>query len=200
MSDETTSQEGTGTSAQPTTEGTDTTSQQQTPPTVETKPEKPPERVFTQTELNAIVRKAKEEERKALEQAKAEADMSAAEKEKARADKAEELAKSKDAQLRRLAILNAARDGAESLSLSFNPGALEDAYKLGAFDAIELDDEGNPQQVESALKTLQKSKPYLLKAAARDVPDLDADRRGTRQPGEMTDDEQAALKSRFRIG
>jgi hypothetical protein len=196
-----TSQEGTGTEAQNSTSGNGTqagTSTEATPTTVvETIPAKT-ERVYTQTELNAILSKAKKDERKVIEDAAAAKDMTEAQKEKKRADDLQAELVRTQSQSKRLAILHKARDEAEKMGVSFVSSGLEDAYALGAFGGIELDEQGDPQGVDKALGALQKSKDYLFKKAAVQVPDLNSQNRGAGD-GAMTPEQVEDLKRRGRI-
>lgn len=80
----------------------------------------------------------------------------------------------RDAKLRRLTILDAARDEAERQGLAFNAGALTDAFELRAFESVEIGEDGKAQGVDAALKELVKARPYLVKDTKRTAPDLDA--------------------------
>ena len=98
-----------------------------------------------------------------------------------RVESAEQLTKQQGSELHRYRVLELAREEAVRLGLSFEAGALTDAYALGLFGGVKAGDDGELAGMEGALTALQENRPYLLKSRAREkpaVPDIDALARG----------------------
>lgn len=86
------------------------------------------------------------------------------------------------AQLQEARVKDAARNAAAALSLTFNPGALEDAVKLGVFADLEFTEDGKPKGMNDALKQLQKERPHYF-AAQPSSADIGATAKGKAQNG-----------------
>jgi DNA repair exonuclease SbcCD ATPase subunit len=81
------------------------------------------------------------------------------------------------AALRDARIKDAARAAAATLTLTFQPGALDDAVALGLFSDLEIGEDGKVKGLNDLLKGLQKDRPYLF-GAAPNAPDINAGARG----------------------
>ena len=98
-----------------------------------------------------------------------------------RVETAEQLTRQQGSELLRYRVLELARDEAVRLGLSFEAGALADAFALGMFASVKAGDDGGLTGMETALTALKENRPYLLKARTRDkpaAPDIDALARG----------------------
>lgn len=151
-----------------------------------------------QAQKDADEREARLKEFEAAEEKRKSAEMTEVEREKTRAEAAEAALKEKDERLRRREILDAVRSEATKQRLDVDSEAVADLYAAGAFNAIKLDKDGNPQDVDTALKDLVKRKPYIVKTKVQ-APDINATKTGDQKAGEMTDDRKAELKARFRL-
>lgn len=116
--------------------------------------------------------RAVEKEAKAKEKRLAELEAAAKEREQADLTQTQKLEKElatikaqqadAAARLRRATLKDAAREAAEKAGLSFAVGALADAVQLGAFDDLEIADDGSVTGMGTAIKTLQTKRPYLF--------------------------------------
>jgi hypothetical protein len=118
---------------------------------------------------------------------KAKEDAEKTELQKAQDDLAEANAKLEKAQAaaRRHDVLSAVRSAGQKLKVLLNEDAISDLYDAGHFDDVETDDAGKPQNVDTFLKVLIKSKPYVLEAKAASAPDIGADRGGGNSESEF---------------
>ncbi|HJW82826.1 MAG TPA: hypothetical protein VJ754_00850, partial [Anaerolineae bacterium] len=76
--------------------------------------------------------------------------------------------------------------------------AVSDAYALIDFAMLEFDDDGQPTNVEDAVKSLVKAKPYLTRQAAP-AGDNDARRGKGGAPQQMTEAERQAFADRYGV-
>lgn len=119
------------------------------------------------------------EELEAADQQRKDADLSESEKLRKQLAELQDQHAKAHAELRRARLLQAAQRAADKANLAFHPGAIDDALRLGVFDALEDDDDGQPKGMTAAVNALAKDRPYLLKPAAATGADLDARARGT---------------------
>jgi multidrug efflux pump subunit AcrA (membrane-fusion protein) len=125
------------------------------------------------------------------------AELSATERLQKQLDKLQAEHSAATAELRRARLLSSARASAEKHALSFHPGALEDALTLGAFDTLEMADDGSVREMAEAVKRLAKERPYLLKPADVSA-DLDGTTRG--KTSKADEDVSKAQERRNRWG
>lgn len=137
------------------------------------------------------------EELEAAEQQRSEKDLSEAQRLQKELEKLSAAHTEAQAKLRRHTLLDAARSAASKQSLSFHDGALADALQLGAFDALEIDDDGQVKDMSNAVKNLAKERPYLLKPATSPSADLDGVRRGSTTKEQHEADKRTSLAQRF---
>lgn len=148
-----------------------------------------PEKTFTETEVNDIVAKRLERERKkyadyddikaqltellAAEEEREKAQMS--ELERAEAEKAAALKKAQEAEDARSKALESANQRliraefaleAKSAGIEY----VDDAFRLADLSKVTVDDDGNVLGVVDAVKTLVESKPYLIPQKAPTQP------------------------------
>jgi hypothetical protein len=145
--------------------------------------EKKPAKTFTEDELNEIIKKRLERERKKYEgfdEIKAEYErLKKAEEERKQAEMTElerlqeklaELEKqAQEAEQAKTQTLEAANKRliksefkVLAKELGVRSEALEDAFVLADLSAVEIDDDGNVKGVKEAVEALKKAKPYLF--------------------------------------
>lgn len=128
------------------------------------------------------------------------AELSEVEREKKRASDAEARNGAKDSTIRRLAILQGVREAASDLKIELDMSAVRDLYEARGFEGVKVDENGDPVGLADHLKSLVKTKPYVVKTAAL-APDIHAQDRGKdlTPSGELTDERKADINRRFRI-
>lgn len=145
-----------------------------------------PEKTFTQAELDELITKRLERERKKYEgfdelktklteyeQAEEERRKAAmSEQERLEAEKAEALKKAEEAENASAEVLRKANErliNAEFRLLAKEAGirsdALDDAFKLADISGVEVGDDGAVNGVDDVIKALTESKPYLVEQA-----------------------------------
>lgn len=152
--------------------------------TVKTKEDKTDEKTFTQTELDEIIAKRIERERKKYEgfedmknklteyekqiEEKRLAELSEKERAEEIAKKAEEEKQSLAHQLETLQKqIQQEKITNEFIKLAttHNIAYIDDALKLADFSGVKVNEEGNVEGVKEAIKALVENKPFLLKQA-----------------------------------
>jgi len=141
-----------------------------------------------------------------LEQAEADrqsADLSEADKLRKKLEAAEQREAAANARLNAELIKNAAASAATALSLPFaGQAALDDAVALGAFQSLEMSDDGKVTGINDAIKALHKARPYLFGQAPNGAPDINAGARGSnpRTPQDVITAEAERLRRSGKYG
>lgn len=153
--------------------------------------DQPSEKTFTQSELEEIIAKRLERERKKYtdyddlkaklseyekaEEERKKAEMS--EQERLEAERAEALRRVEEAETKSAEALKKANERlirAEFRVLAKDAGiradALDDAFKLADFSEVEVGDDGSVSGVDAVIKSLKESKPWLSETQKQDVP------------------------------
>ena len=100
-----------------------------------------------------------------------------------------------NAALRASRVKDAVRSAAQAASLTFAPGALDDAVALGLFADLDVGDDGKVKGVGEHLRELHKSRPYLFVTAQATPPDIGATKSGR----DSNEPDRARLAQRFGI-
>lgn len=118
------------------------------------------------------------EEIEAAEAARKEADLSELDKTRNELAALRTQHEQAQAEIRSARIKDAAREAAQALSLTFQPGALDDAVALGLFADLEIGDDGKAKGLNDHLRSLHKERPYLFGTPQPQAPDINAAARG----------------------
>lgn len=114
----------------------------------------------------------------AAEKDRQQAEMTELDKTKAELDALRTANATAAAKLRRAALKDAASDAAQRAGLTFAAGALADAVQLGAFDELEVSEDGGVSGMADAVKALQKQRPYLFAPTQVEKPEINSGARG----------------------
>jgi hypothetical protein len=114
----------------------------------------------------------------AAEKERQQAEMTELDKTKAELDALKAANATAQASLRRAALKEAAGDAAQKAGLAFAPGALADAVLLGAFDDLEVGDDGGVAGMTDAVKALHKQRPHFFAPALPEKPEINSGARG----------------------
>lgn len=143
----------------------------------------------------AAERRKRLEALEAADQERQQAEMTELDKAKKELERLQTERERMAAQIRRATLKDAALAAAQRAGLAFAPGALADAVALGAFDDLEVADDGSVSGMTDAIKALQKQRPYLFTQVT--APDINAGARGGNGLA-ITDEARRRASERYR--